>query len=568
MSMLRNLKINYKLMIIAGFAVIGLTVSMLISMATLRNSLDNEKQLKTKHVVEVAYGVLEHYYRLSRDGKMDEKDAKAAAVLAIKSLRYEDSDYFWINDMHPTMIMHPFNTQLDGKDLSDITDPLGNKLFVAFVEVVKKQDAGFVNYLWPKPGVQKPVRKVSFVKGFMPWGWILGSGIYLDDVEAVFWGEVRMNIIILALIICVFGFLAWWIARSIQRPLDEAVGISNKLSEGDLNINIEVTSTDETGQLLAAMKNMVERLKLVVADVKSSADNVASGSQQLSAGSEQMSQGTTEQAAAAEEASSSVEQMNATIKQNADNAQQTEKIAQRSAKDALESGKAVSEAMTAMKEIAGKISIIEEIARQTNLLALNAAIEAARAGEHGKGFAVVAAEVRKLAERSQVAAAEISHLSGTSVGVAEQAGAMLSKLVPDIQKTAELVQEISAASKEQDSGSDQINGAIQQLNQVIQQNAGAAEEMSSTAEELASQAEQLQSTIAFFKMHETERKMMQRPAPEAKKPVQNVHPARGMAQVAKIGSVEQHHQPAGVVLNLGTGGHGKGDNRDAEFEKF
>jgi len=197
-----------------------------------------------------------------------------------------------------------------------------------------------------------------------------------------------------------------------------------------------------------------------------------------------------------------MEQMSANIRQTADNALQTEKIAVKSAHDAQEGGRAVIQTVHAMKEIAGRITIIEEIARQTNLLALNAAIEAARAGEHGKGFAVVASEVRKLAERSQKAAAEISDLSSSSVQVAEKAGDMLARMLPDIQRTAELVQEISAACKEQDSGAEQINKAIQQLDEVIQQNAGSAEEMSSTAEELSSQSEQLQDTIGFFDIGE------------------------------------------------------------------
>jgi len=379
------------------------------------------------------------------------------------------------------------------------------------------------------------------------------------------------NIIMLTLALIAIALsviLTFIISRGITKPLEEAVMVSNKLADGHLNINVEVKSTDETGQLLTAMKNMVERLRMIVADVKTASDNVASGSQQLSAGSEQMSQGTTEQAASAEEASSSVEEMNATIKQNADNAQQTEKIALKSAADATESGKAVSQTVGAMKDIAGKISIIEEIARQTNLLALNAAIEAARAGEHGKGFAVVASEVRKLAERSQTAAGEISQLSASSVEVAEKAGQMLAKLVPDIQKTAELVQEISAASKEQTSGADQINAAIQQLNQVIQQNAGAAEEMSSTAEELSSQAQQLQGTIAFFKVDEREalmhrRVISQRPANAL--PVHVAHLAAGKkAAPAKVAVMNK-----GIALNLGGGsGKGNGDHRDAEFEKF
>ncbi len=371
--------------------------------------------------------------------------------------------------------------------------------------------------------------------------------------------------LIAALIAISFGIM---LSNMIARPLQQAVNAANSLAEGNLTVQIDVTSKDETGQLLSAMKNMVERLKEVVTDVRTVADNVASGSQQLSASAQQLSQGTTEQAASIEETSSSMEEMTSNIRQNADNSQQTEKIALKSSNDAKEGGKAVGETVSAMKEIAGKISIIEEIARQTNLLALNAAIEAARAGEHGKGFAVVASEVRKLAERSQVAAAEISKLSSTSVQVAEKAGEMLSKLVPDIQRTAELVQEISAASNEQNSGAEQINKALQQLDQVIQQNAGASEELSSTSEELSSQAEQLQSTIGFFNIGSEGRKAMGSVKAGTKVSgrikVEHVReetkPARAIA--SKIEARERHK---GVALDLGAG---KKDEEDEEFEKY
>jgi len=282
---------------------------------------------------------------------------------------------------------------------------------------------------------------------------------------------------------------------------DAITAAAKKVAAGDLTVQlVERSGNDE---LMKSLSAMVSKLSEVVTDVKEASDNVAAGSLQMSSGSEELSQGASEQAAAAEEASSAMEQMSANIRQNADNAIQTEKIAVKSATDAQEGGKAVALTVHAMKDIAGKISIIEEIARQTNLLALNAAIEAARAGEHGKGFAVVASEVRKLAERSQKAAAEISQLSSSSVEVAEKAGDMLTRMLPDIQRTAELVQEISASCREQDTGASQINKAIQQLDQVIQQNAAAAEEMSSTAEELSSQSEQLQGVIGFFNVGES-----------------------------------------------------------------
>ncbi len=332
--------------------------------------------------------------------------------------------------------------------------------------------------------------------------------------------------------------------------MNEITKAAKEIAEGNLLIRVKERSSQD--ELMKALATMVEKLTTVVSDVRNAADNVASGSQELSSNSQEMSQGATEQAASAEEVSSSMEQMVSNIRQNADNAQQTEKIALKAAQDAKEGGKAVAETVGAMKEIAGKISIIEEIARQTNLLALNAAIEAARAGEHGKGFAVVASEVRKLAERSQLAAGEINKLSATSVEVAEKAGEMLTRIVPDIQKTAELVSEINAASNEQNTGAEQINKAVQQLDQVIQQNASATEEMSSTTEELSSQAEQLQETIGFFRTADSgTRKGV------AKKPQKHIN----MGAVSSRGKGNGGH--SGISLNLGS----CTDTLDEEFER-
>jgi methyl-accepting chemotaxis protein len=417
-------------------------------------------------------------------------------------------------------------------------------------------------------------------------------------------------------------FMSIFITKGIVRPLSKGVDLAQAVARGDLEAEIDVSQKDEVGMLMESMqqmvanlketakvaeriargdltatvkvlsekdtlgislKDMLEKLNEIVGEVKISAANVASGSQQMSSTSEQMSQGATEQASAAEEASSSMEEMSANIRQNADNANQTEKIAQKAAEDAAEGGKAVTRTVTAMKDIAERIRVIEEIARQTDLLALNAAIEAARAGEHGKGFAVVASEVRKLAEKSRSAAGEISKVSGASVQVAESAGLMLNRMVPDIQRTAELIQEISAASNEQNSGAEQINQAIQQLDQVIQQNASASEEMSSTAEELSSQAEQLQDLVAFFKVEDqggngasaaikkgktrTRIDHLQLPhKPHLSGLGVEVFGAKGAASGVGQKAGKTAARSGGVALSLGESG--SGDKQDSEFELY
>ena len=350
--------------------------------------------------------------------------------------------------------------------------------------------------------------------------------------------------------------------------MGEITDAADEMANGNLTVALRERSPQD--KLMQALSAMVAGITRVVSDIRGIAGEVASASQAISTTSIEVSKGASSQAASAEEASSSMEEMVSNIKQNADSAQQTDKIANKSAADAQESGKSVVEAVAAMKEIASRVSIIEEIARQTNLLALNAAIEAARAGEHGKGFAVVAAEVRKLAERSQKAAGEINQLSGTTVKVSERAGEMLTKLVPDIQRTAELVQEIAAASKEQDTGAEQINKALVQLEKVIQQNASASEEMASTTEELTSQSEQLVSALGFFRTGEdghvaSVRSVAAKPARHVEaapaktaKPAGHAAPPKAMA--AKAG--------AGVNLKLKDKDKEKADDLDKEFERY
>ncbi len=347
------------------------------------------------------------------------------------------------------------------------------------------------------------------------------------------------------------------LTRAITGPVAEGVTFAESLSRGDLTVRLHLDQKDEIGVLARALNTMADRISEVVTEVRAGAENVATGSEELSASAESLSQGATEQAASVEEISSSMEQMASNIRHNAENARQTEQLALASARDAEAGGQAVTGTVKAMKEIAEKISIIEEIARQTNLLALNAAIEAARAGEHGKGFAVVAAEVRKLAERSGQAAAEISELSSSSVEIAEQAGSMLGKMVPDIKRTAELVQEIAAASNEQDAGAEQINTAVQQLDKVVQQNAAGAEEMASTSEELSSQSQQLQATMDFFRVDDHAAGQTRRARPKAAAPKAVAAKARPALTAGKTPP-----KAKGVALDM------RGEAEDSDFERF
>jgi methyl-accepting chemotaxis protein len=354
------------------------------------------------------------------------------------------------------------------------------------------------------------------------------------------------------------------------RNLKSAAQVTASIAEGDLTV--EAKALSEKDVLGQALTKMLDTLRKTVSEVTTASGNVASGSQEMSSTAQQLSQGATEQAAAAEESTSAMEEMAASVQQNADSARQTDKIASKAAEDARASGDAVIRTVAAMKDVAEKISIIQEIARKTDLLALNAAVEAARAGEHGKGFAVVASEVRKLAERSQTAAAEISRLTLDGVQTAEGAGQLLSRLVPDIQKTAELVREIAAASAEQSTGAAQVNKAIQQLDQVIQQNSAASEEMAATAEELSGQAEVLESTIAFFRTGDS-RQVGQ---PQAKRTASAVHgrykatsPRAGGSEstTAALARMRQAVRSSGTSIELDTN-NGGADSRDRDFAPY
>jgi len=356
-------------------------------------------------------------------------------------------------------------------------------------------------------------------------------------------------IALIAIVISVF------IVKKMIETFQKLINASKKISEGDLTANIEIYQKDEIGDLADSLRRMLEKLREVVSAVVNGSNQIADASNEISSSSQQVSQGASEQASSAEEISSSMEEMASNIQQNTDNAQQTEKISAKAALDIIEGSNNVNQTVEAMKKIADKVAIISDIAFQTNILALNAAVEAARAGEHGKGFAVVAAEVRKLAERSQIAANEINGLSKSSVEIAVKSGNLLNAIVPDIQKTSKLVQEITASSIEQNSGADQINNAINQLNQVTQQNAAASEEMATSSEELSSQAEQLQDIISFFKIDNNASKS--RKTVTVKKSTSNK-----FVHLENKNVSQNHNKNKGAELQMFDNKH------DVDFEKF
>ncbi len=543
----KDWSISVKIVAISAFTLLVLLLGVIFyALPFMQQKLMAEKRTATRGIIEVAYSIVADYDSLVQKGELTIQEAQQRAIANIKSIRYKDKDYVWINDMHPTMIMHPMKPEMNGQDISDFKDPNGKKLFVEMVNACNEKGEGFVDYQWPKPGAVKPVPKISFVKLYKPWGWVMGSGIYVDDVAAEI-ADMRKNVAAftgvgaMIIIVIVYG-----ISVLITRPLKAGVIFADRLAKGDFTVpDLNIKSKDEAGTLAGALnetKNELGRLLgSAMGEVSGTATQVASASEELSATVHQMTRRLDEQTKRSAQVATASTEMSQTVVDIARNASEIAASAAGTLKTA-ETGEGVvrqtvsevrmisdsvarsAEGITALgersKQIFEIVDVIKDIADQTNLLALNAAIEAARAGEQGRGFAVVADEVRKLAEKTTKATAEVGEMIGAiqnetdravhamnesqsrvekGVSLSTEAGEALRKILESVRGLQSMVQQIASATEEMSTVSDSISSDIEMIADVSKEASGGASQIEEASNDLAKLSADLLEVTKKFK---------------------------------------------------------------------